>query len=218
MKTEHFIRTGIWLMIIMVFGQNAYATIWQDPAAMPAFRGQANIDFGSDDVNDGHIDFAVYQPGQYDSYINLYVYAYQVFNDSSSVGIDFFSIGFSPNAPAVQALYDLSRNTAVPGGCIPDTSLVLMQSVIHIFQRDSIDSGEHSRTLLFTSNFGPQMASGVVSGGVTGGAIVRLPSPSIVPEPATMGLFIVGAFMAFKRSRNKYGKKQITETVGDTNL
>lgn len=197
-------------MILMVFGQNVNAAICDDPAAMPAFHDQAIIDFGSDGVNDGHIDFAVYKPGQYDSFINLYVYAYQVFNDSAAVGIDYFSVGFSPDAPVIQALYDLSRDTAEPGGSIPDSSLVLMQSVIHLFQRDCIDSGEHSRTLLFTSNFGPQMAWGVVSGGVTGGAIVHLPSPSLVPEPATIGLLIGGALMAFRRSRNKYGKKQIT--------
>jgi hypothetical protein len=39
-----------------------------------------------------------------------------------------------------------------------------------------------------------------------------------MPEPATLGLFIGGAFLAFKRRRNKYGNKQIAETVGDTNL
>jgi hypothetical protein len=39
-----------------------------------------------------------------------------------------------------------------------------------------------------------------------------------VPEPATIGLSIGGALLAFKRSRNRYGKKQITEIVGDMNL
>jgi hypothetical protein len=216
MKKGYFIRTGIWLMILLVFGQNVFAAIYDDPAAIPAFRGQEDIDFGADKIIDGHIDYAVYQPGQYDSFINLYVYAYQVFNDSAAVGIDYFSVGFSPDAPAIQALYDLSRDTAVPGGCIPDTSNVLMQSVIHIFQRDCIDSGEHSRTLLFTSNYGPQTGWGIVSGGITGGAIVNVPTP--VPEPATLGLFIGGALLAFKRSRNRYEKKQITETTGDMNL
>jgi hypothetical protein len=218
MKRRRFIWTGIPLMILLVFGQNVFAAICDDPAAMPAFHNWAPIDFGSDGVNDGHIDYAVYEPGQYDSFINQYIYAYQIFNDSASVGIDYFSVGFSPDAPAIQALYDLSRSTAEPGGSIPDISNVLTQSVIHIFQRDCIDSGEHSRTLLFTSNYGPQMAWGIVSGGVTGGAIVHVPSPSLVPEPTTMGLFIGGAFLAFQRRRNKYGKKQIAETTGDTNL
>ena len=208
MKRRRFIWTGITLMILFVSGQNVFAKISDDPAAIPAFRGQANIDFGFDDVNDGHIDYAVYEPKKYDSFINLYIYAYQVFNDSASVGIDYFSVGFSPDTPAIQALYDLSRSTAEPGGSIPDTSSVLMQSVIHIFQRDCIDSGEHSRTLLFTSNYGPQMGWGIVSGGVTGGAIVHVPTP--VPEPATLGLFIGGALLAFRRSRNKYERKQIT--------
>ncbi len=39
-----------------------------------------------------------------------------------------------------------------------------------------------------------------------------------IPEPATIGLFIGGALLAFKRNRNKYGKKQIAETTGDMNL
>ncbi|MGA2094104.1 MAG: PEP-CTERM sorting domain-containing protein [Sedimentisphaerales bacterium] len=39
-----------------------------------------------------------------------------------------------------------------------------------------------------------------------------------IPEPATIGLFIGGAFLAFRRSRNRYGKKQIIETVGDMNF
>jgi hypothetical protein len=210
MKTGLFIRTVIALMILLVFGQNVFAAICDDPAAIPAFRGQSNVDFGLDGTIDGHIDYAVYEPKQYDSFINSYVYAYQVFNETSTASIDFFSIGFSSDAQVSQALYDLSRSTAVPGGSIPDTSLVLMQSVIHIFQRDCIDSGEHSRTLLFTSDCVPQMGRGLVSGGVTGGAIVNLPTPWLIPEPATMGLLIGGALFALKRSRNKFRKKQIT--------
>jgi hypothetical protein len=44
---------------------------------------------------------------------------------------------------------------------------------------------------------------GGVTGGISGGAIVDLPTPWQVPEPATIGLLIGGALMAFRRKKRK---------------
>jgi len=133
---------------------------------------------------------------------NLYVYAYQVFNQSSTVSIDYFSVGLAPDVSVSNVLCDQAAGHAEPGGSVPNPWFKLPQSVIYLFPYDNIGQGEHSLTLLFTSNSDTGMANGAVSGGFTGGAIMALPSPSsvwITPEPATFGLLIGGAFMAIRR-------------------
>jgi hypothetical protein len=151
-------------------------------------------------VLSGYVDYAVYAPGTYDgtvSFNNLYVYAYQVFSQSSTVSIDYFSVGLKSGVSVSNVMSDSAADYAVTGGNIPNLSLLMPQQALYLFQSDGISANEYSCTLLFTSKIAPGMAEGVVSAGFAGGAIMALPSP--VPEPATFGLLIGGAFMAIRR-------------------
>jgi hypothetical protein len=196
METRRYVQIGIMLTVILVFGQSVFASLKDDPAAMASGRSS----FTAGGALNGYVDYAVYAPGKYDgtmSFKNLYVYAYQIFNQSSTVSIDYFSVGLEPDVSVPTAMYDSAADYAVAGGSMPSISLVMPQQVLYLFQFDNISVSEHSRTLLFTSDTAPGMAEGVVSAGFAGGAIMDLPSPA--PEPATFGLLIGGAFMAIRR-------------------
>jgi hypothetical protein len=203
MEKKYYMQIGIVLVVALVMVQSVSASLNLDPAAMPAYRGSSPFTAGG--VLSGHVDYAVFAPGQYDgtvSFPGLYVYAYQVFsNPSSTVSIDYFSVGLKPGVSASNPSWDLAAGNAVPGGSVPTYSYVMPQQVIDLFIFDNINPSGHSTTLLFTSNAAPIMAEGVVSAGVAGGAIMPLPTPSPAPEPATLGLLIGGALMVIRRKR-----------------
>jgi hypothetical protein len=208
METKRYVQIGIMLAVILVMGQSVFAvSLSSDPAAMPAFRGSSSFTATTPDGTlRGSVDFAVYDKNHYDGvfgtrFANSYVYAYQVFNDNDSdVAIDYFSVGLFADATAQNAAYDPTKGFDAPWGSIPNTQSVLSQSVVYLFPSDNIGAGEHSLTLLFTSDSAPDMARGAVSGGFTGGATMDLPTPGwVTPEPATLGLLIGGAFMAIRR-------------------
>lgn len=190
------------LAVILVMGQSGFASLDLDPAAMPAYRGSSLFSTLGGSLS-GHVDYAVFAPGQYDgtlSFGGLYVYAYQIFsNPSSTVSIDYFSVGLKPTVSVPNATYDTGAVYAVVGGSVPDMSLVMPQQVIYLFSSNDISASERSTTLLFTSNVAPTMAFGVASAGVSGSANMTLPTPN--PEPATLGLLTVGALMAIRRMR-----------------
>lgn len=194
MKTKYYVRFGILSVVFLVFVQSGIAALDDDPCAIV----KDSVSFSSGLMN-GHVDYAVYAPGQYDgsiSFKNLYVYAYQVFNESPSVGIDYFSVVRCPSVLVPNALYDPDMEQAAAGGSIPTLSLVLQESVLFVFQFDNISPNEHSCTLLFASDSGPSMGTGLLGGSP---GIVSIPTP--IPEPATIGLVIGGAFMALRRRR-----------------
>jgi hypothetical protein len=189
------------LAVILLMGQNGFASLNNDSAAMTAGRSS----FAAGGALDGYVDYAVYAPGKYDGTMsfNDYVYAYQIFsNHSSTVSIDYFSVGLESSVSVPIATYDQAAAFAVAGGSIPSISLVLPQQVLYLFQFNNISASGYSRTLLFTSNAPPEMAMGTVSAGFAGGATMALPTPSsvqITPEPATLGLLAGGAFRAVRR-------------------
>jgi hypothetical protein len=192
------------LAAFLFITQSSIASIWQDPNAMGDWSGR--VDFGLAPASigslalNGHIDYAVYEPLKYDGSIDLYVYAYQVFNDST-VAINYFSVGLSPDVVASDAWCDPAMSWAKSGGCISPMALPLSESVLFVFQSGNIKAGKWSATLCFTSEDGPDMGKGVVSGGNTGGAIVDLPSPSSVPEPATLTLLGLGLALGLGKKR-----------------
>jgi hypothetical protein len=198
MKTKCYVQIGVILAVVLVMGQSGFASLNNDPAAIHAYQGSTPFSAGG--VLNGYVDYAVYNPGTYDgtvSFPNLYVYAYQVFSQSSTVSIDYFSVGLKSGVSVPTVMYDSAAGYAVAGGNIPNLSLLMPQQALYLFQSDSISANEHSCTLLFTSNTAPVMAEGVVSAGFAGGAVMALPSP--VPEPATFGLLIGGVLMAIRR-------------------
>jgi hypothetical protein len=200
MKVKCYVWIGIPLAVLLVLGQSGIAAqLWQDPNAMDDWSH--SVGFGPGGALNGHIDYAVYEPGKYDGSIDHYVYAYQVFNDST-VAINYFSVGLSPDVEVLDAWCDPAMNWAKSGGSIPGMSLPLSESVLYVFQAGNIKAGKWSATLLFTSDCSPEMGIGVVPGGVAGGVNVEVPSPipsSPIPEPATFGLLIGGALMAIRR-------------------
>jgi hypothetical protein len=212
MTRTDFNKTRIaltFLGVVLVIVQNGFAStsIKNDAAAMPGYKGSSNIDFMSDGIADGHIDYAVFAPGAYhgtfayhNDFKQQYVYAYQIFNNSSLFGIDSFWVGKPANAPASNPVFDSAMPYAVSEGIWTDTQTVRSQSVLYIFN-ETIGAGVHSQTLLFTSNCAPEMWYGGITGGISGGAIVDMPTPWQVPEPATFGLLIGGALMAIRRKQ-----------------
>jgi hypothetical protein len=189
--------------------QNGYAvvnSIKNDPTAMPEYRGSDSFStVGGLDVT---VDYAVYAPGAYNKaiipYTDRYVYAYQVFNNQGSdVAIDYFSVGFPADTQVFPPQYDPVNPYAEPGGVMPMPYL-LSQQVMFMFLFDAVDVGEHSQTLLFTSEDGPDMGKGVISGGFMGGAILDVPAPSstVAPEPATLALMGIGLAFGLGKKRH----------------
>jgi hypothetical protein len=205
MTGGNFNKTRItltFLAVFLVMGQKGFASLNDDSAAMMAGRSS----FAAGGVLDGYVDYAVYAPGKYDGTMsfNNYVYAYQVFsNQSSTVSIDYLSVGLEPAVSVSTATYDPAASSAVAGGSVPSISLVLPQQVLYLFQFNNISASGYSRTLLFTSDASPEMAMGAVSAGFAGGATMALPTPlsssQVTPEPATFGLLIGGVLMAIRR-------------------
>jgi len=202
MKAKRCVQAGALLAVLLVYAQSATAALWEDPAAFMSDR----VPFGalpamSGGVLSGFVDYAVYMPHTYSGspmFNDLWVYAYQVSNSiDSTVGIDYFSVGLSPDVYVRDVAYDPAMGFALPNGRIPSMHFKLPESVIYLYLTDNIGADECSLTLLFTSNNGPEMSYGYVSGGVAGGENVPLPSPT--PEPASFSLLVAGALLAFRR-------------------
>jgi hypothetical protein len=170
------------------------AAISTDPNALFAFRDHITFTAGAGSALSGSLDYAVYAPNHYSGSLSLpsdeYVYCYQVFDSpSSTVNIDYFSVGLYPGVTVGNLAYDPAHPVAVSGGKNPLAEFLLSQTVLYLFPVSPITPNSHSSVLLFTSEEAPTMAFGVVSGGYTGGAVVSLPTP--IPEPATLLLFML---------------------------
>jgi len=170
------------------------ATISTDAVALPGFHSSTTFTAGLG--LSGSLDYAVYGPGTYDGSLTFpadkYVYCYQLFDSlGSTVNIDYFSVGLYPGVTVGNLEYDAADTHAVAGGINPFTEFPLSQTVLCLFSASPITPNSHSSVLLFTSDKAPTMASGVASGGYTGGAVISLPTP--IPEPATMLLFTLAA-------------------------
>lgn len=204
---KRYVRLWILSAVFMAYGQNTMAELWENPAAVLSDRVHFSTVSALSQTGgtlDGFVDYTVYAPGQYSGSVsfddNLYVYAYQVFNnENSTVGIDYFSIGLSPYAEVLDVTCDPALDYAVSGGSSPSIYFKLPESVIFMYQTDNLGANEYSQTLLFTSTYGPEMTLGYVSGGMMGGAGVAMPSP--IPEPAAFSLMALCALPALRRRR-----------------
>jgi len=196
------------LVIAVLFSFNSIAAaglvpLSSDPSAMIEWANSTTFSVADGGYNfDGSVDYAVYAPDNYGGTVvfpnNHYVYAYQFFNDSTSnVSVDTFSVGLSPDAVVANEGTDTSYG--VPGGIDTGMEFILLESVLYMFIPAGVASGRHSAVLLFSGESEPTWGCGIVSGGITGGAIVDLPTP--IPEPATVALIGICGLIIVTRKR-----------------
>ena len=150
------------------------------------------------------VEYAVYAPGQYTgndiSGGSDYIYAYQIFSKSpaSNVAVDFFSVGILIGSGINAVGTDATFGTL--GGVNP-LAFNFPQSAGYMFIYSALQPGQYSTVLLFSSDYSPTMGFGTVSGGGLGGMGI-LPTPSLIPEPATIAL-LVPAIIALRNKRKK---------------
>jgi hypothetical protein len=149
-----------------------------------------------------NVEYAVFAPGQYagsdTSGGTDYIYAYQIFSDSSStVAVDFFSVGIISGSSINTVYTDSTYGTL--GGVNP-FAFNFPQSAGYIFTPAALNPGQYSTVLLFSSDYAPTMGFGTVSSGGLGG-MCALPTPA-VPEPMTIAL-LIPAIAALRNRKTK---------------
>jgi len=195
---KNFKLAGILLSVLFCVCANASLV------GIGAYSGTTtfNLSNGTSILN-VDVEYAVFAPGNYAgndiSGGSDYIYAYQIFSDSTSnVTADFFSVGIpigsSINAVGIDAAY------GILGGVSP-TAFKFPQSAGYLFYPSVINPDRHSTVLLFSSVHLPTMGFGTISGGGLSG-MGALAAPSLIPEPATMAL-LIPAIMALRIKRKK---------------
>ncbi|MHC4912008.1 MAG: PEP-CTERM sorting domain-containing protein [Planctomycetota bacterium] len=185
------------LFAVALFAHNAGATPvpvgWSshdsDTATFTIGSGSATV---ASDVYYG------YAPGSYEG---KYVYAYQINNMDSDLGLGHFSvsIAIADGASAYDA--DFEEQAGAVNPAIWATLNNPVQSVDAIFT-DTIENGESSARLWFVSDYAAGYSTSSLqsmSGGNSYYATADVLSP--VPEPATVTLLGLGALVVFRRKR-----------------
>jgi hypothetical protein len=165
----------------------------------------------------GTIDWVVYGPGVYATlgydpgYVaapGAYVYAYQVIQDGDA-GAPLSSL--SVVLEAVANNIGTFTGNGVVG--VPTTGQFFIglpfPSATWDFAADTVQGGETSVGLAFSSPFGPKLLSGSVIDDGSVGDVIPLPSPDpqYIPEPGTMTLALCGlvvfGFQLLRRRRKQ---------------
>lgn len=194
----------ILLVSIFVCTAVANASLYNDPAAISGYTGISTFAITqSGSTLIVNVEYAVYSPGSY-SGLDLsggseYIYAYQIFNSShGNVAVDFFSVGITCGS-CIENIYTDSSYGSL-GGVIP-VAFEMPQSASYIFMAASLDPGEHSSVLLFSSIHSPMMGFGSISGGGLA-ETQALAAPSILPEPATIVMFVPALLVLINKRKN----------------
>ncbi|MCX5633143.1 MAG: hypothetical protein NTW93_05685 [Phycisphaerae bacterium] len=176
---------------VSVFAVCAEASLYNDSDAMADFKNKTSFSITmSGKTLKADVEYAVYSPGDYpgDDLTDgsEYIYAYQIFNSTqSNVATDFFSVGLIDSSYADYIYTDTTYGT--PGGKDP-FAFSFPQSAAYVFIGTSLNPGQWSDVLIFSSTHLPTIGFGTVSGGGLSG-MGSLATPSVLPEPATI-LFI----------------------------
>ena len=195
---------------------NSFQGLWHGSTPF-----QTYVDYPFDTIpgtSAGHIDWAVYAPGHFPAgfagYTPApldYVYAYQVFVDEGDSQLLFFDVRLD--------LFGHNVGTFTGDG---DFGLVSGDSPIssYLWPNDFVptsanwDFGDsqplfHSRGLVFSSPFRPQLLDGGIADFATDGSyqnfgfVIPLPSPFDLPEPSSFVLAALGliGLVVWKRRR-----------------
>ena len=192
--------SGVALLAVAFSGGVAQADIilQGDPAAMTS----GSLTYSTAEWT-AQVQYAVYAPGQYggtdpDKLTN-YVYAYQVFDDAASqVTLSSFNVGLITGAGAVHATSDGGYGTL--GGQAPLLSRLVGSPAGSVQWSIDVAPGQYTTVLLFSSpNSWTLQPASLVDHGTTD--THSLPSP--VPEPASMGLLLLGGLGCLLRRRRK---------------
>ena len=183
------------------------AWLYNDPAAMAGYAGSTSVTVTQSGIElKAEVEYAVYAPGTYPGSDLVggdeYIYAYQIFNDlKADVAVDFFSVGIISPA-TVNSIYTDNTYGYSPSYAIePTISNIFAQSAGFIFAGQSLNPRKWSSVLIFSSDNGPTIGFGTVSGGGLC-SMGNLPTPSIIPEPVTI-LLIAPAFLALWNRNRK---------------
>jgi hypothetical protein len=153
------------------------------------------------------IDYAVFAPGDFTGTFTAfggnpvfdpadYVYAYQIYNESSSnVRLSRLNVGFE--APIDSLGYDLNFDSAA-GDVLPISTLISTDFFRFTFGTPQLAAGQFSSVLLMSSKYGPALiGSSVIDGGVSTAG--ELPGPTPVPVPSAAILALVGVSLLARR-------------------
>ena len=195
-------KTIFFLAGIAVFAAYTDASLYNDPAAMAGYAGitSVNVTQSSIKLKVG-VEYAVYAPGTYPGSDltsgNGYIYAYQIFNDlKANVAVDFFSVGIISPATVDDIYIDDTYGYSPKSAVEPSMSNIFAQSAAFVFAGENLNPRKWSSVLIFRSANLPTIGFGTVSGGGLCG-MGDLPTPSIVPEPATI-VMIAPALLVLK--------------------
>jgi len=197
----------LWLGLM---GPPAWGGLLADSGlAMSGWKGTVTSHYTYDSiVLDAVLDFAVFDLGDYPgddpSSGSEYVYAYQVFNlSSSTVGVTAFSVGLASGSGAGNIGDDTSgTQPGVAGGISSDLASIGSASAHWGFgwaSGSEIAPGSHSTVLLFTSPNEPEWNSATVTNG--GLPVPGADMPSPVPEPGSLSVIFLGSALLLARRR-----------------
>jgi hypothetical protein len=214
MYSKRALGFGAGLVVLLLADLAGAGLLESDPLGMPAWQGRhayrAVMDFLAVDV-----EYCVYAPstdpgnvpspfedrfGTDPSGGTDYVYAYQIFNDLDP---DDFPDARSLIRFSVHLDDDEDPNhigyVELPGGGGVDPNSWGFEPETAGWSFDpTLNVGQVSKVLIFTSPYGPEWDRGAVSGGGLGVSDDdSMPSP--VPDPGTVVLVAVGAALALPR-------------------
>lgn len=184
------------LFAVALFAHNAGAT------PVPVGWSSHDSDTATFTIGSGSATVASDVYG-YDSgpYQDKYVYAYQISNTDTDLGLSSFSVSIviADGASAYDPDYEELAGAVNPA--LWTTVHNPVQSVDALFT-DTLENGDISARLWFVSDYASGYSTSALhcmSGGTSYYATGDVLSP--VPEPATIFLLGTGALMAFRRKR-----------------
>lgn len=205
------IAGGIFVVVVLLTGSAAGGVLVTDPNGMGG-EWQDSQHYSGASI-EADLDFCVYAPGQFNKTFedpvplvgdDNYVYAYQIVEvaignmgaDKSFVRWLKVGLGADEDVDVIGYFDDGSDNLVSPS---ESKFAADLQSAIWNFNSPTVQVGEHSAILYFSSPFAPEWGSGTMSGWFGAGPH-DVPSPT--PEPGTLALMGIG-LVAVLRARRK---------------